>query len=382
MAESVMTIKTFLDIAQLLPAETSILIRGDHGIGKSQIVRKLARLIAANKKIGEFEFIDRRLSQLTEGDIIGLPSVKGDTTKFNPPDWYMRACNKPCFICLDELNRATTEVMQAAFQIVLDRELNGWKLHPDSIVVACVNSAAIYMVNEMDPALIDRFFVVDLRPSVADWLSWGREDGKINEQILDFISANSSWLDPPPDAEPGGKYQSRRSWEMLNTAGTMSKLLDNPEDNMLYVMTVGFLGVECASAFTAFLKSIDNRIELTDVLNNYASVKAKVKRQPQDRLVDITERYAKYVVENCDSITDEQGACLKEFMNDLPGELRISLWTKLTAKGIEKIALAKSIHKWCAESIVTGVFGVPLGQAGVGVAPNIPSFITAADAKK
>lgn len=376
MAKNLMTIRTFLEIAQLLPVQTSILIRGDHGIGKSRIARKLARLWAMNLATkGELEFIDRRLSQLTEGDMIGLPSTENNTTKFNPPDWYMRACQKPCVLCLDELNRATNEVMQAAFQIILDRELNGWKLHPGTRVVSCVNTSSAYIVNEMDPALVDRFFVVDLAPDTQDWVAWAREE-KLDELVIDFITGNDAWLDPPKNPEPGAKYQSRRSWEFFATAAGTLDLFAHPEDVKLYTIAVGYLGVECASAFTNFAKSIDNRIDITDVLNEYGKVKKKVKKAAQDKLLDIVERLGKHVTENLDKVDDTQGACLKEFMNDLPPELRITLWSKLTQKGVEKLDLAKSVHKWCAESIVTGVFGVPLGAKGVGVTPNIPSFLS------
>jgi MoxR-like ATPase len=111
---SEMKIRTFLELAPKLSPQTSILLRANHGIGKSQLVRHLA------KKMG-LPVIDRRLSQLTEGDIIGLPSTDGDVTRFNPPDWYKRACDEAVVLFLDELNRATPEVMQTAFQIVLDR---------------------------------------------------------------------------------------------------------------------------------------------------------------------------------------------------------------------------------------------------------------------
>jgi MoxR-like ATPase len=135
-----MQVRTFLKVAPLLPKTTSVLLRGAHGIGKSQVVRQVAGLIATVEGIPSFEVIDRRLSQMSEGDMIGLPSTDGEVTRFNPPTWYKQACDKPVCLFLDELNRATPEVMQAAFQVVLDRELNGWKLHPQTRVFAAINT--------------------------------------------------------------------------------------------------------------------------------------------------------------------------------------------------------------------------------------------------
>ena len=103
-----MQIRTFLKVAPLLPKETSILLRGAHGIGKSQIVRQVAQVIATNNHFANFEVIDRRLSQMSEGDMIGLPSTDGEVTRFNPPGWYKHACDVPVCLFLDELNRAAT----------------------------------------------------------------------------------------------------------------------------------------------------------------------------------------------------------------------------------------------------------------------------------
>ena len=102
-----MSIKTFINVAAKLPVETSVLLRGNHGIGKSQVVRQVARGFG-------LPVIDRRLSQMSEGDMIGLPSTDGEVTRFNPPDWFKTACTKPMCLFLDELNRAppTSEVQE------------------------------------------------------------------------------------------------------------------------------------------------------------------------------------------------------------------------------------------------------------------------------
>ena len=94
-----MQVRTFLKVAPLLPRETSVLLRGNHGIGKSQVVRQVAKHF-------NLTVIDRRLSQMSEGDMIGLPTTDGDVTRFAPPDWYIRACREPVCLFFDELNRS------------------------------------------------------------------------------------------------------------------------------------------------------------------------------------------------------------------------------------------------------------------------------------
>ena len=165
-----MDTKTFISVVTKLPSHIAVLSKGETGIGKSDIFKQISKIIG-------LDIIDRRLSQMQEGDLIGLPELVDGVTRFAPPDWYMRACREPVVVFLDELNRAVPELQQCAFQIILDRELNGHKLHPETRVFAAVNEGDDFQVNEMDPALLRRFFVADLEPTTEDWLSWARKSG-------------------------------------------------------------------------------------------------------------------------------------------------------------------------------------------------------------
>lgn len=387
---STMSVHTFISVAPRLPASTSLMLRGDHGIGKSQLGRELAGLIQIAEGLEEFPVIDRRLSQVSEGDIIGLPSTDGEVTRFNPPDWYKQACDHPCFLFLDELNRATPEVMNAAFQIVLDRELNGWKLHPQTRVMTAVNSAAAYNVNEIDPALLDRFWVVDLKPDLKDWQTWARKENKKKSHgfnclpvVVDFIGHEEVWLDPPKDADPGKVNSSRRSWERLGDALAHAGVSETATDDAFYAISLGYVGLEASIKFVAFAKTQDNRFTGKDVVERYDQVRRKVMaNNGQAELLNTAIEKASAYVQKLDKITDAQGKNLAAFMKDLPGELRISLWTKMTAAGVDKLELAKSIHKHLASSVLD-VFGVPMGEAGIGVIPNIPGiFKPSANADK
>ena len=68
--------KTFLQVVPHVTAVTKpILIRGRHGVGKSEVVYQFA------KSIG-FSVVERRASQMTEGDLVGLPKTDGNVTSF------------------------------------------------------------------------------------------------------------------------------------------------------------------------------------------------------------------------------------------------------------------------------------------------------------
>ena len=361
-----MSIKTFLNVASRLPKETSVLLRGPHGIGKSQVVRKVAQFF-------KLPVTDRRLSQMTEGDMVGLPSTDGEVTRFNPPDWFKAACDKPVCLFLDEINRATPEVMQAAFQIVLDRELNGWRLHPETRVYAAVNNSAAYTVNEMDPALLDRFWTIDLTPSVEDWTSWAREIG-IHSTVVDFIASNERWLDTPKDSEPGKVAPSRRSWERLAVALTEAGVADNPKDEIFYPLCLGYVGTEATIAFHSFAKTVEDQVTGEEILNDYDKVKKRVEKLGQEKQNILVEKVTDTLVKQGKVLNDVQGKNLQAFMKDLPGELRVAAWSKVTqAAGTENLELVKSVHKWCVESVLE-VFGTTASTAA--------KAMTASQAKK
>ena len=72
--------KTFNMAAPLVAAvKKPILLRGRHGIGKSCVVYQTAEKL-------ELPVVERRASQMTEGDLVGLPKTDGDVTGFCPPD--------------------------------------------------------------------------------------------------------------------------------------------------------------------------------------------------------------------------------------------------------------------------------------------------------
>ena len=81
--------KTFIEIVpHVTTIRKPVLLRGRHGIGKSQVVYQIAGSLG-------LPVIERRASQMTEGDLVGLPSTDGNTTTFNPPDWFKECCNEP-----------------------------------------------------------------------------------------------------------------------------------------------------------------------------------------------------------------------------------------------------------------------------------------------
>ena len=324
----------FKTIAVVLPyIKDAVLLRGPHGIGKSAIPAAVAK--TSGKRL-----LDVRLSLFTEGDLIGVPDHKriADTgvTTFAPPDWLHIACTEACILFLDEINRASPGVQNSAFQLVLDREVKGMRLHPDTLVFAAINDAPEYSVNELDPALLDRFVTYDLVPTVADWISWAMIEG-FDDCAIDFIRNHPEHLRPTKAVESGSITPTQRSWaRMLKTlsAAGMSPInfAGSDKDALppgFYALCMGYIGVPTAIAFIDFIKNYDSIITAEDVVDHWKKFEAKVAKMPAERVLGLIEKIGNLCKSN--ELTLPQIQNLGGFANMVSGEQVMALWNAVSS---------------------------------------------------
>jgi len=321
--------KTFNSIVNIVAdARFPVMLRGRHGIGKSELVYQYAKKI-------KLPVVERRASTMTEGDLVGLPIVDGDTTSWNPPDWYKQACREAVVLFMDEIDRATTEVRQGFFQLADSRTLNGHRLHPDTVLFAAVNGgihAAQYQVNDMDPAELDRWTVFDVEPSAEDWLDYASQDNRVNPIILDFIRGDKRHLEHTKEFEPGKVYASRRSWERFSRTVDAHKLLngDNYKQNLgtVYNLACGFVGFEAAVALKDFADKYENQVTADDVFTGKA-FKGMSKWKLNDH-ISMVEK-----ILSCDKLTEdmdiEQVENVARYFFKAPSEAGMKFYTGLSS---------------------------------------------------
>jgi midasin (ATPase involved in ribosome maturation) len=312
--------KNFLNVVpHVAAAKYPVLMRGRHGIGKSQVVYQLAETLTR-------PVVERRASQMTEGDLIGLPSVAGNATNWNPPNWFKFACTNPCILFFDEVDRATLEVRQGLFELTDSRKLNGFKLHDDVLIFAAVNGGehgANYQVSDMDPAELDRYTVFDLEPTVEDWLIWAKN--KVSQIVWDFINQNRSHLEHNSDVEPNKVYPSRRSWHRFDQTVNQTDML-NEASPTLFQLAQAFVGLEAGVAFNDFVKNYDRQITVEDVLMGKATEMA-------NNFTEVEHLALVQKLENCDELkskmTDDQTKNIFKYMMIVPSEVFMPLWSAI-----------------------------------------------------
>lgn len=276
---------------------------GRHGIGKSMITRAVFEAQG-------YEVIDLRLGQLEVGDLIGMPAQEyycpkcstkyGFGVKFAycplceteqskipivgrtiwlPPSWFPSNGEKRC-IFFDEFNRGRLDVQQAAFQIVLDRRIHTHKI-PDNCVIVCACNPPTsvegleYNVEEIDPALLDRFVNMKFTLTTNNWLKWAREYG-IMQDIVDFIATEEKFLGNDAIDIPVEITPSPRSYEFLH------KLLGDDAIPRKYWTEVAetVIGPTAAIAFIQSLKTdLDKPLKAAEIFNNFPKIRDRVVQQ-------------------------------------------------------------------------------------------------------
>lgn len=373
-----MTIKQFKLYMKHLPIEQAVLIKGNHGIGKSQVVKQ----IAEDAKIS---FIDMRLAQNDVGDLKGLPFQTDGRTYFAPPDWFpldegtrkeialLQNLTKEIssgrfgdkgILFLDELNRATREVQQAAFELVLDRRINMRSLPDGWRVVAAINADSdIYDINEMGPALVSRFAVVELDPSVEEWHRWAVEAG-IHPSVRDFCKKYETFLDPSKEvieAAQGEKVYDRRAWEMfsdnLKNYEAMKKAGETELDifakdmvsqEMLLLTAVTHVGNICAVKFRDFVNLEYQSLNADKILNAFDNeVEKRIKELVEGNKIPEVSKYNNMLVDfinnnKIEKLDERQHRNLTKYAHLLNDELVSNFW-KSFFKECEP--LAREWHK-------------------------------------
>ena len=167
-----------------------------------------------------------------------------------PPTWYKKVkakCeaepDKLHVVFFDEINNALPSIQGMAFNIVLDREVNGlWKLPDNARVVAAGNDMQDSLAaNQIAAPFFNRFAHVYINTTTEKWLKWAR-DNHIHPAIYSYIAfrrgepLRSEYTGERPNADP-------RKWEM---ASRMLYTTGQPE------MLRALIGEEITDEFVQF----------------------------------------------------------------------------------------------------------------------------------
>jgi hypothetical protein len=348
-----LNIQSFLKIVKNLPPHHAVLMRAGTGVGKSSIVSQISNGI-------NLPLIDVRASIMSEGDVQGYPDIEGMKEKgimtFCMPSWFVRACNEPVVLFLDEFNRGLPSVQQSFFQIVLDRQLgndeNGipYNIHPDTRIFAAINHGNEYDVNEMDPALLRRFWTIDLKPTKDDWISWAKSKN-VDNLIIEFLKTRSSHLFVDLEKiNPGNVFPTPASWARFDEVLKFCEidLYKNKDTFDIFNTAIGFLGQEASVEFTDFVKKYEIIVTPEQLLKSFDKCKDKLTSMSNDRINSLIERLGEHGTTNNWTVSQSKNAAKLGKM--ISEEMMIHFWSCVTkGKNIETI---QKFHKEIGQYVV------------------------------
>lgn len=307
------------ELAQILdftPRDQNILLCGDHGVGKSQILTKYY-------EDQGFEVVPLFLGQMSDaGDLLGLPKEKKLTNgqvetlvmDFLPPHWWQT--EKKFCLFLDEINRGRPEIAQVIFDLALNKKLGGRKLPEGSVIVGAANVGDEYQVTDLDPALVSRFNVYRLNPTVDEWLGYAAEQ-KVDNRVTSFVASNHDQLDPKmrDDADSMDKTPDRRAWFKVND---MIQKFPNYMELVHIKALSGVVGQSTAGLFNKHCKSMSTvDAKAVFLARNWKKVSVEMQMMKMDEFFHLNKQMLAYIKANFKEIqSDEkiQDTCCRNFL--------------------------------------------------------------------
>lgn len=300
-------------------AKRAVLLEGPTGIGKSEIVRAVAKSLGIETRILD-------LSLLEPPDLVGLPVVKDGRTHYALPSVLPEGGSG--LLLLEELNRAERYIQQPALQLLSARRLHEYVLPEGWVCFATINpQTSEYQVTSLDKALRARFLQVQVRADRASWLAWA-QTSNLHPGVIALAQAHERILDDVPP----------RTWSYVSDVLASLTTGELADGTLVRDALGGYLPAAWVEALLASKDTWGARLgfDVRAVLSSYAPGSALAREVNQykekgqtDRLDELVKRLAPLLAGPEAGVLAAQGqltlASFEAFLADLPGDLREEL---------------------------------------------------------
>ncbi|GFZ33897.1 MoxR-like ATPase [Clostridium zeae] len=327
------------------------LIIGESGIGKTSLIKELCE---ENK----YYLVNIDANLLKEGEIGGLPTVedrdyvvggkkvKRKTTIYATHSKLVEVdealedgSTNSVLLFIDELNRCEHAVQQELMNLILNREINGYKLSYRVHVVAAMNPSnkydgfeeSDYQVVDMDSAQEDRFVWINMDSDVKSWIKWAMSKGNIHGDIIQFISTFPEYLHTP-DSKDSIKA-TPRSWERISKSYRVYlKHKDSISFDIFYNVVKGNVGTSISGDFINFVKNLKTplitaaNIFEDDILS--FELKERTKNESHSRLYIIAKNCLEFL-ESLEGKRSNKIAVFSELLKVYPKDLRLGIMKEI-----------------------------------------------------
>lgn len=251
-------------------------IVGLQGIGKSDLVREYA-------EENGYGLVTITCSLVQEGDM-AMPYItkleNGEQVHYaintiisSLQDSILQGKYKKGILFLDEFNRGTENVQSELMNLVLQREIAGYKLDDRLMVVLAMNPNSEmvgyentdYSVSFSDNAILGRMCTLNLKPILSDWLDYGKRvvDGRqlVHQSIITYLSSNANSF---ITKETSGKINNTpRGWKRASDILYTYQEMELSSKEILKNLLEGTLDSEC---IPSLMRVLDSEVKGIDYL--------------------------------------------------------------------------------------------------------------------
>lgn len=262
-------IETLRSVELVLATGEVPLVVGESGIGKTALAKKIA-------KENEWSLVVIDGNLLKEGEIGGLPIIEsyiaidsnGNQVEKKMTVYAVHnklkeideeiASGKKVLLFIDEINRCEHTVQQELMNLILNREINGYRLHHNVKILAAMNPSSKYgsdfdyQVVDMDAAQENRFVWLNMESDHVQWIKWAVSAG-IDPRVIEFISTFPEYLNRTNEDDVRA---TPRSYERVSKSYQVYKEQKDVFPRTVFLNVIkGNVGKVIAEEFMSFVES-------------------------------------------------------------------------------------------------------------------------------
>jgi hypothetical protein len=257
-----MPVGALLDLLLKFPMDTSVMLSGPPGIGKTAIGEEFAKQLNARCKT----FL---AATMDPTDLSGVPHCKEEnkTTVFYPPEEFLEltdwASDKTPMVALfDDLTTASDQVQAPLFRMFHKRMIGQFRIRDNVFLLGTGNRVEDKAAaHDMASPLANRFWHADVEVDDKAWIEWAQGHG-IQPELIAYLRTRPEQLfcfDP---------NNLRRAFATPRSIEMASRLQEKVGKDHPYLFNViaGAVGKEWASEYTAYLRNITALVPPQEIL--------------------------------------------------------------------------------------------------------------------
>lgn len=317
-----------------------LLAISEAGMGKSQIVHEIARkydLRVCDIRTAQFGLIGAGVPQRADEDGMFTIAVPND---FPRP-------GERAILLFDEINQGQPHAIAMFFKLLEDREMYGYKLPEDCIIVGLMNPAtALYQVSkiETNPAINRRVKKMYVYTTFGEWAKhaetteFHRSDKlekPCHPMVRRFLNTARNMLYTEKDRDGHKQFACPATWQTVSRDLYLMEEIGEPlTSERVQGRIAATINNVNAQQLVEFIKNNEIRISPEEVTEKYrpkSKIREKIKQlinEPGGGIPDLCENLAHYLFERKPDVSIV-APCLVLFWMDLPNELAQGFYSLL-----------------------------------------------------